>query len=108
MMAPYLSGPQKVRSDKWPSATDGANGWRAGSSEKAAGISTALEPSRTQDGHGLQHAQTDSSLLRPHRIGGADAQPHRGAEELLRGLPAAHDPGCQADPVRLAGSLPRG
>src|SRR5439155_23774578 len=55
---------QKVLSDKWPSATDGANGWRAGSSEKAAGISTALEPSRTQDGHGLQHAQTDSSFAR--------------------------------------------
>jgi hypothetical protein len=27
-----------VRFDKWPSATDGTNGWRAGSSEKAAGV----------------------------------------------------------------------
>src|ERR1700704_2241442 len=107
MMAPYLSGPQKVRSDKWPSATDGANGWRAGSSEKAAGISTALEPSRTQDGHGLQHAQTDSSFLRPHRVCGADAEPHRGPEELLRGLSAAHDRAGQAHPVGPAGGLPR-
>ena len=28
----------KVRSDKWPSATDGRTGWRAGRSEKAAGV----------------------------------------------------------------------
>src|SRR6267154_2517227 len=92
-MAPYLSGPQKVRSDKWPSATDGANGWRAGSSEKAAGISTALEPSRTQDGHGLQYAQTDSSFLRPPRVREVRI---RRAEVRRRGVPAARHHLCSA------------
>ena len=62
-----------------------------GAPRKQRVFSTALEPSRTQDGHGLQHAQADSSFLRPHRVGGADAEPDRGAEELLRGVPAAHD-----------------
>src|SRR5437588_159710 len=34
-------------------------------------------------GLGLQYAQTDPSFLRPHRVGGAHAEPHRGSEELL-------------------------
>src|SRR5690348_15993161 len=34
--------PAKVLSDKWPSATDGVSGWRAASSEKAAGVSPPL------------------------------------------------------------------
>ena len=78
-----------------------------GAPRKQRVFSTALEPSRTQDGHGLQYAQTDSSFLRPHRICGTDAQPHRGPEELVRELPAAQHRGGQADPVGPAGGLPR-
>src|SRR5215475_14933048 len=101
-MAPYLSGPLKirVRSDKWPSATDGTNGWRAASSEKAAGVFSALEPSRTQDGHGLQYAQTDPSFLRPHRVCGPHAEPDRSPEEFLRELSAARHACGQAHAVR--------
>ena len=44
--------------------------------------------------------------LRPHRSRGADAEPHRGPEELLRAFPAARHAGRQADAVGPAGGLP--